>query len=212
MKRILVTTDFCKGSQKLVTDNKSRELHDLRTVLILLVNGEPIPKKYRDHQLQDREFRELHISGDTLLIYKNETDTDTLIVSLKLANISNHKSLNHDAGRKDYKYNEVSTQDLHDITSSIKFPLSDFEGEVLYDFLESLSDYASMQLNHGYVLLSDYRFDGQDLHCDYDYISYDTNNITDSIDFIISCNQLNRIIDIERYLHEFATEISKAFE
>ena len=211
MKRILVTTDFCNGAKKLIKEHNAKDLHELRTVLILLANGKPMPKKYKDHQLTNNEFRELHISGDTLLLYRNETDSNTLIVSLKLANITDHKSLNRDSRRKDYNYEEVSTQDLHDITSADQIDLSDFDSETLYDFVESLADYASMNLQNGYVELVDYYFIDSDLHCEYNYISYESNATADSIDFIIPLT-IYDIYDLDSHMDDFSHLVSSAFE
>lgn len=39
-----------------------------------LLNGDPLPPETRDHPLQGEwsDFRELHLGGDTLLIYKTD--------------------------------------------------------------------------------------------------------------------------------------------
>ena len=44
----------------------------LHEVVIMLAKGEALPAKYRDHQLKGRLsiFRECHIKGDWLLIYR----------------------------------------------------------------------------------------------------------------------------------------------
>ena len=214
MKRILVTTDFCNGSKKLISDHKTKEVNDLRTVLILLANGKPIPARFKDHQLKNNEFRELHISGDTLLLYRNETDSNTLVVSLKLTNITDHKSLNRDSTRKDYAYEEVSTTDLHDITSSTNFNLSSFEEESLYDLVESIADYASMDLNSGYVELDDYYISGKDLHCEYSYISYEFGIPQESIDFIIPLDEYISVSvsELDTYVKDFAEIVCRQFE
>lgn len=46
-------------------------LEELKLVVELLVNEQPIPKKYRDHELLGRfkGIRELHIKPDDLLLY-----------------------------------------------------------------------------------------------------------------------------------------------
>ena len=50
--------------------------------ITLLAKGDPLPPKYRDHQLKGRlsAFRECHIKGDWLLIYR--IVEDKLILSL----------------------------------------------------------------------------------------------------------------------------------
>lgn len=213
MKKILVTSDFCKGAKKLVNDNLTKELHELRTVLIILANGRPVPKKYHDHQLSDAKFRELHVSGDVLLLYRNDTDSDTLVVSLKLANITNHKKLNNDAFRSNYEYTEVSTQDLNDITSSICID-NEFDEEFLNDFLESISDYASMDLKHGYVLLQNYYIQDNNIHCQYDYISDVTGIVKESIDFIIDIDRFckDNVYELKYYFSDFYNSVKSAFE
>lgn len=212
MRKILVTSDFCDGCKKLLAKHKDDVIHSLRTVLILLANGKPIPKKYRDHQLTERDYRELHLSGDDLLLYKIESD-DTLIVSLKLSNVTNHKSLNNDSSRTDYEYKEVSTTDLHDITSSWNIPSSKYDHIYLDDFLESLSDYASMKCNSGYILLNKYFIANNELHCEYDYLSYD-DVILDDIDFVIDLDEYisSDITELDNYLPEFSNIIYESFE
>lgn len=206
MKKLLVTSDFCKGSKQLINANKLKEVNSLRTVLILLANGQPIPKKYHDHQLTGKEYRELHISGDVLLLYRNEVDSDTLVVSLKLTNITDHKNLNRDASRNDYTYNEVSTQDLHDITSSVKL---DKSAEVfLTDLLESVADYASGELSEGYILFDDYQLIDSELHCIYDYYLDDTT--IDSIDFIIDLDKYD-VNQLHKYLDSFVAKVAASF-
>ncbi len=214
MKRILVTTDFCNGAKKLLNEHRSNDIHELRTVLILLANGRPIPKKYKDHQLTNNEFRELHISGDTLLLYKNESDSDTLVVSLKLTNITDHKSLNRDSKRKDYRYTEVSTQDLHDSTSSINFTLSSIDEEYLYDLVESIADYASMYMFYGYAELTNYYLSDTELHCEYEYISYESKLCEDTIDLVIPLNEYvsDSISELDTYVEYFAEIVRNQFE
>ena len=58
------------------------DLSLLREVIILLAKGEALPAKYRDHQLKGKlsAFRECHIKGDWLLIYR--IIEDKLILSL----------------------------------------------------------------------------------------------------------------------------------
>lgn len=56
----------------------------LEKVLEILIKGEWLPEKYRDHQLIDnkhyRNVRECHIQPDWLLIY--QIDNDRLILNL----------------------------------------------------------------------------------------------------------------------------------
>lgn len=213
MIKILVTTDFCNGCKKLIAANCKEDINSLRTVLILLSNQRNVPKKYRDHRLVNSPYRELHISGDVLLLYRYEADSNTLTVSLKLSDITNHKRLSSKAHEDNHDYFEVSTEDLHNITSSSDLDLDDIDAEFLNDFLESLSDYASIDTTNGYVLLSDYYIENNQLHCIFELYSDESNTLLDSIDFVIDLSKYNveYMSDLSSYLYEFANEIAYAF-
>ena len=53
---------------------------ELEAILTILIEGEPVPEKYQDHQLiaEYNGYRELHIKPDWLLVYKIEDDALTL--------------------------------------------------------------------------------------------------------------------------------------
>ena len=53
-------------------EKRNYDMQKIETVLELLKNGEKLPRIYKDHQLKGnlKEFRELHITSDWLLIYK----------------------------------------------------------------------------------------------------------------------------------------------
>lgn len=53
---------------------------DFRKVIDILVANEPLPDKYRDHNLSGnyKGFRECHINPDWLLIYRTDNDVLTL--------------------------------------------------------------------------------------------------------------------------------------
>ncbi len=57
--------------------------------LSILINKQPLPKEAKDHNLKGDfiGFRECHISGDLLLIYKIENNT------LNLVRIGTHSQL-----------------------------------------------------------------------------------------------------------------------
>lgn len=48
------------------------DLHRLKTAMLLLAAGEPLPPEYLDHELRGEwdGYRECHIGGDFLLIYR----------------------------------------------------------------------------------------------------------------------------------------------
>ena len=66
-----VETSLYKKTRKLA-QKRGLDLSLLHKPIILLAKGEPLPPKYRDHQLKGRlsAFRECHIKGDWLLVYR----------------------------------------------------------------------------------------------------------------------------------------------
>ena len=56
---------------------------NLQDVLSLLVNQQPLPEKYRDHNLSGNYtgYRECHIEPDWLLIYKIFNDKLVLVLT-----------------------------------------------------------------------------------------------------------------------------------
>ena len=63
----------------------------LEDVIEMLANREPLPEKYRDHNLTGdyRDFRECHITPDWLLIYK----VDSVELILFLTRTGSHSDL-----------------------------------------------------------------------------------------------------------------------
>ena len=59
---------------------RGKDISKLETVLEILLSGENLPDKYKDHQLKGemKEFRECHIEPDWLLIYIKE-DTELIL-------------------------------------------------------------------------------------------------------------------------------------
>ena len=60
---------------------RGKDLNKLVEVLNLLASGNPLPEKFRDHQLTGnfKDFRECHIEPDWLLMY--QIFQDELILS-----------------------------------------------------------------------------------------------------------------------------------
>jgi len=77
----LVETSLFKKTRKLAI-KRGFDQTLLYEPITLLSKGEQLPPKYRDHQLKGRlsAFRECHIKGDWLLIYR--IVEDKLILSL----------------------------------------------------------------------------------------------------------------------------------
>jgi mRNA interferase YafQ len=79
IREIFRKSQFKKDFKRILKQGK--RLDELKAILKLLVAGKEIPEKYKDHQLTGnwKEFRELHIQPDWLLVYKIENDVLTLI-------------------------------------------------------------------------------------------------------------------------------------
>ena len=77
----IVESSLYKKTRKLAK-KRGLDLALLQEPIVLLAKGERLPLKYRDHQLQGKlsAFRECHIKGDWLLVYR--IIEDKLILSL----------------------------------------------------------------------------------------------------------------------------------
>ena len=75
----LVFTSRMKRDLKLIK-KRGKDISKLETVLDILLSGEGLPQKYKDHQLKGEmcKFRECHIEPDWLLIYRKE-DTELIL-------------------------------------------------------------------------------------------------------------------------------------
>lgn len=67
----IVYTNRMKKDAKLM-QKRGKDMTKLVAVLDLLASGEPMPPKYKDHQLTGNlhDFRECHIEPDWLLMYQ----------------------------------------------------------------------------------------------------------------------------------------------
>lgn len=63
-------------------EKRGKNIAALRTVLRLLITGEPIPSAYKDHPLKGnwKHYRDLHIEPDWLLIYKADEAKNVWLV------------------------------------------------------------------------------------------------------------------------------------
>ena len=72
MLRIEFTGQFKKDYKLAI--KRGCDPQDLTTVISLLADEQPLPEKYKDHQLENPRYykgmRECHIKPDWLLIYK----------------------------------------------------------------------------------------------------------------------------------------------
>ncbi len=79
MKKIFRTNRFKKDVKKMKKSGKSFDV--FKKVIQLLVQGEPLDEKFRDHKLSGNYVgtRECNIEPDWLLIYLDQDDELTLI-------------------------------------------------------------------------------------------------------------------------------------
>ena len=59
-----------------LAQKRGKDIAKLREVILLLIDGVPLPARYRDHSLGGdwKHYRECHIEPDWLLIYKIDRD------------------------------------------------------------------------------------------------------------------------------------------
>lgn len=82
MKYELDFTNQFKRDLKLVR-RQGKDESKLHAVVDMLVNGEELPQKYRDHQLSGEYMgcRDCHIEPDWVLIYKKQEETLVLLLT-----------------------------------------------------------------------------------------------------------------------------------
>ncbi|HEU4982913.1 MAG TPA: type II toxin-antitoxin system YafQ family toxin [Acidobacteriaceae bacterium] len=70
MREVILGSQF-KRDVKLA-EKRGKDMSKLRTLVLLLAEGAPLPPRYRDHALSGdwKHFRDCHIEPDWLLIYK----------------------------------------------------------------------------------------------------------------------------------------------
>ncbi len=89
MYTVKATAKFQKDLK--IIQKRGYDISLLTNVVKIIASGEPIPPKYKDHELKGnyKGLRELHITPDWLLIY--EIDKETVI--LYLTRIGTHSDL-----------------------------------------------------------------------------------------------------------------------
>lgn len=70
-------------------EKRGKDMGKLRALLLLLIEGAPLPERYRDHPLKGEwaGWRDAHIEPDWLLIYRVAGD------ELQLARTGTHSDL-----------------------------------------------------------------------------------------------------------------------
>lgn len=90
MKYSIERTAQFKRDFKLA-EKQGLDMAELAKVIMILANGDRLPDKYRDHELQGnyKGYRECHIEPDWLLIYKISSN----ILVLSLVRTGSHSRL-----------------------------------------------------------------------------------------------------------------------
>jgi mRNA interferase YafQ len=90
MYQVVVSSQY-KKSLKKISKSGNFPIKEIEEVINLLILGKILPVKYHDHELHGEflGYRECHIKGDLLLIYKIEKEKLILI----LVEIGSHSQL-----------------------------------------------------------------------------------------------------------------------
>jgi len=80
MLRVRYSSQFKRDLRRL--ERQGKELAKMREAILLLAYEKDLPDRYLDHPLrgQWRDYREIHIEGDWVLIY-SKTEDELLLVS-----------------------------------------------------------------------------------------------------------------------------------
>ena len=64
-----------------LAQKRGKDMAKLRPIILLLVEGTPLPARYKDHPLSGEwsDYRDCHIEPDWLLIYKVDGDSLYLV-------------------------------------------------------------------------------------------------------------------------------------
>lgn len=92
MYKLVYTKGFSKSLRKISCGVGGKKIVKELTVLLdVLISGKKISENYKDHQLQGelKEYRECHIRGDILIVYKKEEG----LLIITLVDIGSHSYL-----------------------------------------------------------------------------------------------------------------------
>lgn len=84
------TPQFNKAYKKLVKDNRKDVVEKINETIKKLINFE-ISTQQHNHPLKNN-IRDIHITGDVILLYRYVNDS--LIITLELHDLTDHKNLN----------------------------------------------------------------------------------------------------------------------
>jgi mRNA interferase YafQ len=90
MNQVKESKQYTKDKERISrTQVGAKIIYELIEVLGHIISPEPIPEKYKDHELIGnwKSYRELHIRGDLLLIYRINGEV------LELVRLGSHSDL-----------------------------------------------------------------------------------------------------------------------
>ena len=87
MRKIEETTRFKSDFKKIASSGRYKK-KDFLDVIELLAEDQPLPTRYRDHNLIGnwKSYRECHIKPDWLLIYKQYDERFCLLEQARIVN------------------------------------------------------------------------------------------------------------------------------
>ena len=90
MYQVVFSSQYQKSLKK-ISKSGNLPIKEIENAISLLILGKTLPVKYKDHSLNGElsKYRECHIKGDLLLIYKIEKENLILI----LVDIGSHSQL-----------------------------------------------------------------------------------------------------------------------
>ncbi len=92
MYQIRYSRKFAKSYRKLVRGGLKKSTQaEIQETITLIASGKKLPSSYQDHRLHGElgEYRECHVQGDLLLVYKI-MDRELMLV---MVNIGSHNDL-----------------------------------------------------------------------------------------------------------------------
>ena len=92
MYQVVFSKAFSKNFKKINNSIGGKKIvQEVKVFLRILAEGDKIPETYRDHQLHGEYvgYRECHIRGDVLLVYKKENN----ILQITIIDIGSHSYL-----------------------------------------------------------------------------------------------------------------------
>lgn len=163
VNKVVATRSFERAVKKLRKDKRTKDTNKLYDTIQKLMTFS-ITKEQRNHPLVNAEgHMDIHIAPDLILMYRYDTDDETLIIALRLQDAVNHDQLKHydnrkyDAPARDFDVESIKSatefDDWYDSLSEDEQArvddIADLEGIPFYDEAseEELSYLHDMYIN-----------------------------------------------------------------